>query len=381
MGTLAGIACCVGNKRAVATAPSEVEPTGIMTFADPAMQALCAKTWGDGTNITYEQAREVTEIPKNWAKGNTAITSFNEIKYFKNLTTIGDSAFNGCSSLNGIILPPSIITIGYGAFDGCTSLEIEDLSLPNLETLASRAFGGVKITKISNLGKITAINPSNRDYANIGDKSVLKEVTLPNTIKTIGDYTFTSYKALETITIESGASGVRVGSYAFSSLKALTNFNVDPACFVSLGYGSFKDFKLFSEITFQNVTAVGGQAFRTSTISKIKLPSVETMAAVSNYDGIFSNCANLVLVDLGENCSSIGNESFGRWVGTAGKNITLICRASIPPTLGGPIINKGWIKATIGEIYVPDESVEAYKTATNWSAYANIILPLSQYNG
>ena len=60
MGTFVGIACCVGNRRAVATAPAESEPTGIMTFADPAMQALCAKTWGDGTNITYEQAREVT---------------------------------------------------------------------------------------------------------------------------------------------------------------------------------------------------------------------------------------------------------------------------------------------------------------------------------
>lgn len=381
MGIMVGIACCVGNKRAVANAPSEVEPTGIMTFADPAMQALCAKTWGDGTNITYEQAREVTEIPNNWAKGNTTITSFNEIRYFKNLTAIGSSAFYGCSSLNGIILPPSIITIGYGAFDGCTSLEIADLSLPNLETLARKAFGGVKITKISNLGKITAINPSNQDYANIGDKAVLKEVTLPNTIKTIGGSTFKGYSVLETITIESGASGISVGGSAFKGLTALATFNVDPACFVSLGFGSFSDFKLFNEITFQNVTTVGCQAFAGSTISKIKLPSVETMAASSNYDGIFSYCKNLVLVDLGENCTSIGNESFGRFVGTAGKNITIICRASTPPTLGGAIINKGWINATIGEIYVPDESVEAYKTATNWSAYANIILPISQYKG
>ena len=84
---------------------------------------------------------------------------------------------------------------------------------------------------------------------------------------------------------------------------------------------------------------------------------------------------------MSENCSSIGKESFGRSVGTAGKNITLICRASTPPTLGGAIISKDWIKATIGEIYVPDDSVEAYKTATNWSAYANKILPLSHFNG
>ena len=30
------------------------------------------------------------------------------------------------------------------------------------------------------------------------------------------------------------------------------------------------------------------------------------------------------------------------------------------------------------KIYVPDESVDAYKAATNWSAYADIIFPISQ---
>ena len=172
-----------------------------------------------------------------------------------------------------------------------------------------------------------------------------------------------------------------IGESAFYGCKSMTLASLDlPQC-TSIGNSAFYGCPLLSEITFQNVTTVGSRAFVGSTISKIKLPSVETMAAASNYDGIFSYCKNLVLVDLGENCSSIGNESFGRWVGTAGKNITIICRASTPPTLGGAIINKGWVKATIGEIYVPDDSVEAYKTATNWSAYANIILPLSQFNG
>ena len=160
---------------------------------------------------------------------------------------------------------------------------------------------------------------------------------------------------------------------------ALTKLEL-PLC-TSIGGSAFNGCPLLGEIAFQNATTVGTQAFRGSTIAKIKLPSVETMAASSNYEGIFSYCKNLVLVDLGENCSSIGNESFGRFVGTSGNNITIICRASTPPSLGGAIINKGWVFATIGEIYVPDESVEAYKTATNWSAYANIILPLSQYKG
>ena len=35
--------------------------------------------------------------------------------------------------------------------------------------------------------------------------------------------------------------------------------------------------------------------------------------------------------------------------------------------------------ATIGKIYVPDNSVDAYKAATNWSQYADRIKPLSEY--
>lgn len=331
-----------------------------------------------GSIIGIENLGKITTIPNsNGCFGNQKNLTYAKLP--STITSIGNNAFRNCSELASVNFPLSITNIGENAFNGCTSLEIADLSLPNLETLASKAFGGVKITKISNLGKITAINPSNQDNANIGDKSVLKEVTLPNTIKTIGNFTFSGYSALETITIESGASGVRVGGHAFNGLKALTNFNVDPACFVSLGFGSFRDFKLFSEITFQNVTAVGCQAFRGSTISKIKLPSVETMEASSNYDGIFSFCPNLVLVDLGENCSSIGAESFGRGVGTSGNNITIICRASTPPTLGGKIFGSTVVNAAIEGIYVPDTSVEAYKTATNWSTYADRIKPLSEY--
>ena len=295
------------------------------------------------------------------------------------LTRIGWNAFQGCTSLLNIALPISLTVIEMRAFDGCTSLEIKNLSLPNLEKLESRAFDGVKITKISNLGKITAINPNNQNTSNLGDRSVLKEITLPNTIKTIGDYTFYNYTALETITIKSGASGISVGTSAFSGLSSLVNFNVDPAAFILLGFDAFKDTTIWDEVIFSNVTTIQARAFRGSSISKIKLPSVETMPNASNYEGIFSYCPNLVLVDIGANCTSIGSDSFGRLVGTSGNNITVVVRATTPPSLGGSLINKTWVNATVGRLYVPDASVNAYKTATNWSQYADIIKPLSEY--
>lgn len=448
MGTLVGIAVCVGSKRA--TVPSEVEPTGIMTFADPAMQALCAKTWGDGTNITYEQAREVTEIPKNWAKDNTTITSFNEIKYFKNLLYIRERAFTNCSNLviNEISLP-NLLLIELSAFGGCTALGCELLNLPSCETLGTTVFYNSSIKKVV-MPKLKKIADSYTDYGCFQKIPNLESVTLRD-IEYIGDYSFKSANKLVLDSMEY-PNLTRIGKMAFGFCKFTLNKAILPSCkkieesafygcssmaltslelpnctsignnafygctsmtltslelplCTSIGEGAFRGCSsmaltsldlpqctsisgyafsgcpLLSEITLQNVTTVGVQAFRGTGISKIKLPSVQRMAASSNYDGIFSFCKNLVLVDLGENCTSIGADSFGRFVGTSGKNITLICRASIPPTLGGAIINKNWVNATIGEIYVPDESVEAYKTATNWSAYANKILPLSQYIG
>ena len=63
------------------------------------------------------------------------------------------------------------------------------------------------------------------------------------------------------------------------------------------------------------------------------------MVRDSNYEGIFSYCKNLILVDIGANCTSIGYNSFGRIIGTSGNNITVVVRATTPPSLGGPLIN------------------------------------------
>ena len=111
----------------------------------------------------------------------------------------------------------------------------------------------------------------------------------------------------------------------------------------------------------------------------MKFPSLVSSEASSNFEGIFSYCTNLVLVDIGDKCTTIKSNSFGRFVGTNGNDITFIIRAITPPELADRLISTQWVRAKIGVIYVPDESLEAYKTATNWSYYADILKPLSEY--
>ena len=55
----------------------------------------------------------------------------------------------------------------------------------------------------------------------------------------------------------------------------------------------------------------------------------------------------------------------------------IIIEAVTPPTIAGN--NKPNLYGAT--IYVPDASVEAYKTAAGWSGFASIIKGISEYTG
>lgn len=61
------------------------------------------------------------------------------IKFDNSVTSIGNSAFSGCSSLTSITIPNSVTSIGEEAFSGCTSLT--SVNIPNSVTsIGDRAF-------------------------------------------------------------------------------------------------------------------------------------------------------------------------------------------------------------------------------------------------
>lgn len=180
----------------------------------------------DGVGITIEDAEKVTSID-TWFKGNTAITSFEELQYFTGVTTLYGAyqggAFYNCTNLQRITLPSSLVKIGSynfqncsslnsvggfesiiqftgeGGFAGCPLAEIETINLPNLEgVLCKRVFN--KMThphRIENLGKITAI--SNTSYSDGVFGNGATYLRLPSTIESIGAYAFQNLTKLEQI--------------------------------------------------------------------------------------------------------------------------------------------------------------------------------------
>jgi len=80
-------------------------------------------------------------------------------------------------------------------------------------------------------------------------------------------------------------------------------------------------------------------------------------------------------VDLPDTITSISNNNFSQGQGSFK---AFIIRATTPPTISLTFFIELNRWPTI-KIYVPDDSVEAYKGETNWTVYANNIFPLSDW--
>lgn len=82
-------------------------------------------------------------------------------------------------------------------------------------------------------------------------------------------------------------------------------------------------------------------------------------------DWAFSHCESLESVTIPKNVASIGNGAFA--YGALGK--VLYCKPTTPPKL----ISDFSYTFYIAKIYVPHSAVDAYKSADEWSEYANKI--------
>ena len=304
------------------------------------------------TSLLKVEGLENSQIPIIQGSAFYDCSALTEIAFPASLTSIENDAFYGCSALTEIAFPASLTSIGNDAFRDCTSLvTASGLGYTQLTSIGNDAFNGC---------------------------SALTEIAFPASLTSIGNFAFRGCTSLVTASGLGDTQLTSIGGSAFNGCSALTEIAF-PASLTSIGNSAFSKTVIYGEFTFENLQTLGSRAFENTKVSKMKFPSLVSSEASSNFEGIFSYCTNLVLVDIGDKCTTIKSNSFGRFVGTSGNDITFIIRAITPPELADRLISTQWVRAKIGVIYVPDESLEAYKTATNWSYYADILKPLSEY--
>ena len=329
-------------------------------FKDPVVEQLCMKWSSDGVGLTPEDAAAVTDIGTTF-QGNTEITSFEELDRF-GVTELKTNCFYNCVNLTSVNLS-KIEVMGNFTFENSGLQGV--VRMPSLKRINSNGtFLNTKITEVDDFGAITALNGPNTFK---GCES-LKRCNLPSSLVDISMSSAGSvfaYTPLEFINLENVE---RIGTNAFLSCTSL-NIILELPNLKSVGYNSFALCgSLKADLIVPKLEETDRYCFEEIGISKVlDLGIIETLASSS-----FLNCKALNEVILPSTLKEIGERAFDGCSSLA----TLLCNTSVPPVLGNNALRN---TASSLSIYVPDDSVEAYKSATNWSAYADQIKPLSEY--
>ena len=139
----------------------------------------------------------------------------------------------------------------------------------------------------------------------------------------------------------------------------------------SIGSSAMSSCVSLTSVDMPAVTSVGNYAMQSCmSLTSVDMPSA---TSVSNY--AMQNCISLKSVNM-PSATSIGNNAMLNCILLKSLRLGANQVATLANTnafTNTPIANGS------GYIYVPDELIDSYKTATNWSVYADQIRPMSEY--
>lgn len=215
-------------------------------------------------NVTeFVIPKTVTDISSAFS-GNTSIKKVSFEKGTE-ITNVGNSAFEGCSSLENIIIPDGVTSIGSHAFGSCTSLV---------------------------------------------------RIVIPDSVTVIRDWAFFECRALQEVAFGENSQLISIGDSVFSICTSLERITL-PKGVTNLG----KAFSSCSSLKFvdipDGVTRIVAQTFfGCDSLEKISIPS----GLISIEREAFYNCTSLEKIYIPSSVSSIDNSAF---YGCATLNITL----------------------------------------------------------
>ena len=218
------------------------------------------------------------------------------------LKEIGNESFRNCDNLVSIVLPDSIEKFGYWAFSECDKLEA--INYPT--SLQSIEYGYPVFNGCVSLKQIVVPEGVTKLASGVFKESSLNSITLPSTLKSIGNETFSNCDDLVSIVLPDSIE--KFGYWAFSECDKLEAINYPTSLqSIEYGYPVFNGCVSLKQIVVpEGVTTLPGHVFESSSLSHITLP--ETLKDIGYAS--FGNCESLLKVYLGVNVTSIDNSSF-----------------------------------------------------------------------
>ena len=240
------------------------------------------------------------------------------------VTSIGSSAFYGCSALDSVTIGNSVTSIGDGAFNGCVGLKqltIQDgtsnLSLGcNTETNADEYTDGKGLFYDSPLesvylGRDISYSTSRTcGYSPFYKNSTIKELTIGNSVTSIGERAFYNCSGLTSVTI--GNSVTSIGGWAFYNCSALTAVTI-PNSVTSIGSFAFSG---CSSLSILKWNVIAHPDFLSSVFPNSPLTSVvigDEVVSVPN--NLCKDITTINQVSIGKQVETIGNNSFAGCTG------------------------------------------------------------------
>ena len=301
----------------------------------------------------------VTSIGGSAFRGCSGLTSVS-------VTSIGSDAFSGCSGLTSVTIPNSVTSIGSDAFYGCsglTSVTIEDgwVTLSFITSSSSTPFTGCPIEKLY-LGRNISYDST---YSPFEGKEKLTSLTIGSSVTSIGFYAFRGCSGLTSLTI--GSSVMSIGVYAFSGCSCLTSVTIEDGA-ETLSFSTSIDFTPFTGCPIEKLY-LGRDISYISSFSPFKgrkkLTSLTIGSSVTSIgSSAFYGCSGLTSVTIPGSVTSIGSYAFYDCSG--------LTSVTIDRTQPLSINSYTFSNRANATLYVPAGSKEAYKAADYWKEFKEI---------
>ena len=355
--------------------------------------ALTSIGGAESTGFQYSYLTSVTlpntlQVVGSYAFNQTRISS---IVIPFGVTSIGNDAFYGCRSLTSITIPNSVTSIGDNAF---YSTILSSITIPNSVTsIGSSCFRfcrhltsdsitvGTGLTTISNGLFRDCTSLTNIDFIplnvteiepNAFQSTGLTSATIHKNISSIVRCIFNGCNNLSEIIVDSENNTYDSRDNCNAIIHTSSNSIVQgckttviPSSIKGLNHSCFAGMTSITSLTIpEGVISLGNGCLRETRIVEMVVPD-----SVTNIDSnAFNNNPAMTRLDIGT-----GVKIFGGTIVNGNSNLSLVTIRAVNP----PSIQANTFQGYSGNIYVPNDSVVAYKAAAGWSTMADRIKPLS----
>ena len=213
--------------------------------------------------------------------------------------------------------------------------------------------------------------------------NLIETVNIPSGITTLGENCFYGLTYLTSVTLPVGIT--EIPNNCFKFCYSLENIEL-PNTITTIGSNAFDNVSVWGGynndlVLPPSVRTINSQAFRNCGKKVILNEGLQTIGDCAFYAGTTPNYPHYTIPST---VTYMGSEVF---YCTSSEAIEITMLPIAPPTLTAPLkiknnvgfgLNPIWEEADIDHItlYVPSESIDAYKTATNWKLYSSRIFPI-----